>query len=88
MQGTNSSCHNSTFNTSSSHNRAQMPTIKLQKFDGKIGNRTSIAMIHDDGGYSPAQKFYHLRSSIRTHLVGANDQCELRGGNRMPEATL
>lgn len=65
----NSSCHNSTLNMSAGHSRAQLPTITLPVFDGDIQDWESFfdcfrAMIHDDGGFSPAQKFYYLRSSI------------------------
>ncbi|XP_022165436.1 uncharacterized protein LOC111030316 [Myzus persicae] len=65
----NTSCHNSTFNMSAGHSRAQLPIITLPAFDGDIQDWESFfdcfrAMIHDDGGFSPAQKFYYLRSSI------------------------
>jgi len=68
-KGANSSCHNSTFNMSAGHSRAHLPTITLPVFDGDIQDWESFfdcfrAMIHDDGGFSPAQKFYYLRSSI------------------------
>ncbi|XP_050064654.1 uncharacterized protein LOC114132631 [Aphis gossypii] len=66
----NSSCHNSTFNNmSTGHSRAQLPIITLPTFGGDIQDWEPFfdcfrAMIHDDGGFSPAQKFYYLRSSI------------------------
>ncbi|XP_016665027.1 uncharacterized protein LOC107885848 [Acyrthosiphon pisum] len=66
----NSSCHNSTFNNmSAGHSRAQLPIITLPTFDGDIQDWESFfdcfrAMIHDDGRFTPAQKFYYLRSSI------------------------
>lgn len=47
----------------------KMPTIKLPEFNGDIQDWESHfdcfrAMVHDDSGYSPTQKFYYLRSSI------------------------
>ncbi|XP_060858122.1 uncharacterized protein LOC132935520 [Metopolophium dirhodum] len=65
----NSSSHNSTFNTSVGHSRAQLPIITLPVFAGDIQDWESFfdcfrAMIHDDGGFTPAQKFYYLRSSV------------------------
>jgi len=62
----NSSCHNSTFNNmSAGHSRTQLPIITLPTFDGDIQDLESFfdyfrAMIHDDGGFTPAQKFYYL----------------------------
>lgn len=56
----NSSCLNSTFNMSAGHSRAQLPIITLPVFDGDIQDWESFfdcfrAMIHEDGGFSPAQ---------------------------------
>lgn len=65
------SCHNSTFNNNmpAGHSRAQLPIITISTFDGNIRDWESFfdcfhAMIHDDGGCTPVQKFYYLQSSI------------------------
>lgn len=64
-----SSCHNSSFNMSAGNSRARLPVINLPAFNGDIQDWESFfdcfrAMIHDDCGFTPAQKFYYLRSSI------------------------
>lgn len=55
--------------TCKQNNRAKLAPISLPTFNGNIQHWQSFfdifkAMVHNDEGYSPAQKFYYLRSCL------------------------
>lgn len=66
----NTSTHNSTFLTGHHAQRMQLTPIPLPSFNGNIQDWFSFfdifkAMVHNEDGYTPAQKFFHLRSCLR-----------------------
>jgi len=65
----NSSSHNSTLNMSTTQGRVQLPPIKLPEFSGNIQDWEPFfdcfrSMVHEDSSFTPAQKFYYLRSCV------------------------
>jgi len=66
----NSSTHNSSFLTGHHTQRTQLPPVPLPSFNGNIQDWFSFfdifkAMVHNDDSYTPAQKFYYLRSCLQ-----------------------
>jgi len=61
--------HNVSYGNTSFLNRTQLAPIPLPRFNGNIQDWASYfdifkALVHHDEGYSAAQKFYFLRSSL------------------------
>lgn len=76
--------HNLSYGNTSSANRVQLAPIPLPKFSGNIQEWSSFfdifqAMVHNDDGYSPAQKMYYLRSCLEgpaLNLVRSTPVCD------------
>ncbi|CAI6370378.1 unnamed protein product [Macrosiphum euphorbiae] len=68
----NSSINNMSVSASTSNSRVRLEPISLPTFTGNIQDWQSFydcfrVMVHEDNGFSSAQRFYYLRS----HLAGA-----------------
>lgn len=80
----NTTVHNTSNGTSINLNRTQLAAIPLPKFSGDIQDWASFydifkAMVHNEDGYSAAQKFYYLRSCLEgaaLDLVRSTPVCD------------
>jgi len=66
----NTTEQNTSFGNTSTRQCMQLEPIPLSKFEGEIQSWSSFydvyhAAVHDDYGFTPAQKFYYLTSCLR-----------------------
>lgn len=82
----NTTGQNTSFGNTSNKQHMQLAPIPLPKFNGDIQGWSSFydvfrAMVHDDDSFSPAQKFYYLRSCLSEQALDLVQSIPISDGN-------
>lgn len=82
----NTTGQDNSFGSTSIRQRIQLAPIPLPKFNGNIQGWSSFydvyrAMVHDDDGFTPAQKFYYLRSCLSDQALDLVQSIPISDGN-------
>lgn len=82
----NTTGQNTSFGNTYLRQRMQLAPIPLPKFNGDIQGWSSFydvyrALVHDDDGFTPAQKFYYLRSCLSDQALDLVQSIPISDGN-------